>query len=144
MIAGYAASCCVAAFTLVAPILWRSLFEIELDVADRTLFDAAIWIVLWPSAAGLMGTALLMLPIAAFSLLPSTILIFWGETRGIRSGVFYVFSGAIASLVAAALFNFLLGARDIGGIGWFLFPGFAGGLAYWWIAGKDAQRPASL
>jgi hypothetical protein len=138
MIAGYAAGCCIAALTLVAPVLWRSLFKIELDAATLTSFDAAIRIVLWPSAVALMAAAFLLPPIAAFSLLPSMILIYWGETRSVRSGVFYALSGTLTALAAVTLFNLLLGSRDLEGIGSFLFPGLSGGLAYWWVAGKNA------
>jgi hypothetical protein len=69
-----------------------------------------------------------------YSLLPAFLVIAFAEARGVRSPLFYGVTGAVAGAVLATAefgVSLLFGA-------WGAIGGLFGGLAYWWMAGRNA------
>lgn len=97
--------------------------------------------------SGWLDIAMGMTGMAQFvSLAPATLLVIIGEVAGIRSSVYYVAGGGVA-LAALPLLAEAMMLRSSGTTHvlqasqfWQIFAtaGFAGGLAYWLVAGRTA------
>jgi hypothetical protein len=129
-------------------------------VVAAVAFGAAIAVTLLPSreyfVATIFGSALYTAPvIAVLAALPASVTIVYAERYGRRSALFYAGAGLVSAIVGLAAINaFLLAAGlhsqsgfkiDAGLPGaiartsvLFGLPGLAGGLSYWWIAGRSA------
>lgn len=80
----------------------------------------------------------------AATVIPALLLVVVGEVARIRSALYYVFGGGVAVALLPLLARATVGdgAGSIGPLGqiWPVFAtaGFAGGLAYWLLAGRRA------
>src|SRR5262245_53303690 len=98
---------------------------------DEAMFDAAV---------ELFGFALQLLSV--YTLLPAVVLIIIGEVARIRAVLYYVIAGG-ATLAAVPLLTRLqqpAGTLDLSAVIWPVLAtaGFAGGLVYWLLAGRNA------
>lgn len=79
---------------------------------------------------------------AGFTLIPVLLVVFVGEIARIRSALYYVAGGglALAAMPLLARFGQASGGVPADQIVWQVFAtaGFAGGLVYWLLAGRNA------
>ena len=81
--------------------------------------------------------------IAVFALLPTLCVMAFTEFMKVRSTMFYGLAGATAAILAYCLYTAVF-FREVslsvvlGGLVFVAVPGLAGGLIYWWIAGRSA------
>jgi len=99
--------------------------------SDEAMLDAAV---------ALFGFALQLLSV--YTLLPAIVLIIIGEVARIRSALYYVIAGGL-TLAAVPLLTRLqqpAGTLDLSVVIWPVLAtaGFAGGLVYWLLAGRNA------
>jgi hypothetical protein len=99
--------------------------------SNEAMFDAAV---------ELFGFALQLLSV--YTLLPAIVLIIIGEVARIRAALYYVIAGG-ATLAAVPLLTRMqqpAATLDLSAVVWPVLAtaGFAGGLVYWLLAGRNA------
>ena len=124
-------SAAVAVFVIVSLGHERIVAALARRAVDQATIDAAF---------ALFGFALQLLSV--YTLLPAIVLVIIGEVGRIRSALYYVIGGGatLAAVPLLARLNQSAGAPDLSEVIWQVLAtaGFAGGFAYWLLAGRNA------
>lgn len=124
----------VASVTVAAVLLTLGLERATQALAGGS-GDLDWWVGMFDFVRGLTGFA------AALSIAPAVLLAIIGEVARIRSATYYIFGGG-AALALLPLLSQGNDGKELFQFGavWQVFAtaGFAGGLAYWLIAGRRA------
>ncbi|MDX2155539.1 MAG: hypothetical protein SFW09_03430 [Hyphomicrobiaceae bacterium] len=123
----------LASGTALAVLFTLGLERITHAVAGRG-DGAEIFFEIAGALVGLVGAA---------TVVPSILVVIVGEVARIRSGLYYVLGGGMALAVLPLLAGTgTIGSGEIAGLSasWPVFAtaGFAGGLVYWLLAGRNA------
>lgn len=135
VVIAFVLSAIVAAGLLATLGMERLVQDIQ---ADARLDGSELqgWLMMWDQAALVFGV------FSALTLVPAVLLVVVGEVARIRSAIYWVLGGG-ASLACIPYLTSLLGSGDITLPTQTLLQvlatsGFAGGLAYWALAGRKS------
>lgn len=127
----------VCAFVLITLGLERFVHEAQ-DVGLEQIGDGSLDVLVgyWNQALFIGGLA------SALTIVPGLLMVIVGEVAGIRSAIYYVLAGG-AALAAIPLLTSFIGTQTAAlpsttFLQIFATAGFAGGLIYWLLAGRQA------